>query len=400
MNRSRPFSITFTHDLVAILGFSALLVVTIYLLPLPALRIVLGAPFVLFFPGYTLAAALFPGRDDLEGIERLGLSLGLSIAILPLMGLVLNYTPWGITLLTTLLSATSFMVGCTAVAYYRRGKLPVQERYALRLELDIAGWRSGGLLDRSLTVALGVSIVAAVGTFLFVLAKPEVGERFTEFYVLGPYGKAAGYQTKVLAGQPITLILGVVNHEHEDIEYRIVREVGGQEEQQITGVQLAHDEKWEKRLVFDLREPGDDQRLSFHLYKEGQEEPYRSLHLWLDVVAVGTVQPAEAPSGPEPRTPLPTPTAEPSPSTAPAETATATPSATPAPTQAPPVSTVPTQTPAATPAAQVIHVVHPGETLSSIARLYGVSYQAIMDANGLEDPNLLEVGQELVIPAQ
>lgn len=390
MNRPRPFSITFTHDLAVILGLSALLVVTVYLLPFPALRVVLGGPFVLFFPGYTMVAALFPGKDDLEGLERLGLSLGLSIAVLPLMGLVLNYTPWGITLLSTLVSATSFMVGCTAVAYYRRGKLPERERYAIRLELDIAGWRSGGLLDRSLTVALGVSIFAAVGTFLFVLAKPEVGERFTEFYVLGPWGDARIYPRNVLVGRPISLIVGVINREHEAVEYRIVREVGGREEQQITGIRLAHDQKWEERLVFALQEPGDDQRLTFLLYKEGQEEPYRSLHLWIDVRAVGSPQPAETPSGPEPRTPLPSPTAEPSPSMAAAETATATPSAPP----------VPTQTPTATPAAEVIHVVQPGENLSSIGRQYGVTYQAIMDANGLEDPNLIEVGQELVIPAQ
>jgi LysM repeat protein len=42
--------------------------------------------------------------------------------------------------------------------------------------------------------------------------------------------------------------------------------------------------------------------------------------------------------------------------------------------------------------------VQPGETLSSIARQYRVTSQAIMEANGLEDPNLLEVGQELIIP--
>ena len=51
-----------------------------------------------------------------------------------------------------------------------------------------------------------------------------------------------------------------------------------------------------------------------------------------------------------------------------------------------------------TAAAQIIHVVEPGETLSSIGRLYGVTYQAIMEANGKEGPNLLELGQELIIP--
>jgi len=33
------------------------------------------------------------GIDD--GIERVALSFGLSIAIVPLIGLVLNFTPWG-----------------------------------------------------------------------------------------------------------------------------------------------------------------------------------------------------------------------------------------------------------------------------------------------------------------
>jgi len=44
VNRSRPFSITFHHDLAAIVGLSLLLVATVYLLSLPTLRIILGAP--------------------------------------------------------------------------------------------------------------------------------------------------------------------------------------------------------------------------------------------------------------------------------------------------------------------------------------------------------------------
>ena len=381
MNRSRPFSITFHHDLAAILGLSFLLVLAIYLLPLPALRIILGGPFVLFFPGYTMVAALFPGRNDLQGLERLGLSLGLNIAILPLMGLVLNYTPWGITLLSTLLSAISFIVGCSAIAYYRRGRLPLEERYALRLELDVAGWRSGGVLDRSLTVALAVSIFVALGTFLFVLAKPEVGERFTEFYVLGPYGDADYYPRRVLQGQLVNPTVGVINREHADMNYRISVEVGGQEVEQVTDIRLAHDEKWEKRLTFALYNPGTDQRINFLLYREGLEEPYRSLHLWIDVAPIRTAQPLQTPRVPTSLTPEPSPTA------ASVETATPSPSPTPAPPRAP----------TATAPAQVIHVVQPGETLTSIGGQYGVAYQAIMEANGLSDP-ILEVGQELIIP--
>jgi LysM repeat protein len=44
------------------------------------------------------------------------------------------------------------------------------------------------------------------------------------------------------------------------------------------------------------------------------------------------------------------------------------------------------------------HIVKPGETLSSIARMYGTTVEAIMRANGLTNPNLIYVGQKLTIP--
>ena len=63
--------------------------------PLIYVRYVLGAIFVLFLPGYSLIKALFPGKE-LDNIERTALSMGISLAIVPLTGLILNYTPWGI----------------------------------------------------------------------------------------------------------------------------------------------------------------------------------------------------------------------------------------------------------------------------------------------------------------
>ena len=46
------------------------------------------------------------------------------------------------------------------------------------------------------------------------------------------------------------------------------------------------------------------------------------------------------------------------------------------------------------------YVVQAGDTLGSIAQAYNVSLEALMQANGLSDANLLEVGQTLVIPTQ
>lgn len=76
-----------------------------------------------------------------------------------------------------------------------------------------------------------------------------------------------------------------------------------------------------------------------------------------------------------------------------------TPVATPIPT-APATSTVlpsPTPVPSPTPKV-VIHIVQQGETLLAIAEQYGVTVQEIVAANGLENPDHLQIGQELIIP--
>lgn len=46
----------------------------------------------------------------------------------------------------------------------------------------------------------------------------------------------------------------------------------------------------------------------------------------------------------------------------------------------------------------VWHTVQPGESLSGIAQRYGVSMETIMTANDLRDPNTIVVGQRLLIP--
>ena len=53
---------------------------------------------------------------------------------------------------------------------------------------------------------------------------------------------------------------------------------------------------------------------------------------------------------------------------------------------------------AATPAEPAVHIVRRGETLQSIARLYGTTVDAIAGANGIANPNHIYVGQSLTIP--
>jgi LysM repeat protein len=87
---------------------------------------------------------------------------------------------------------------------------------------------------------------------------------------------------------------------------------------------------------------------------------------------------------PTPDEPTPEPIDEPSPP------------ASPQPQPTPGDSPEPGET--AQPAPGGTHIVQPGETLFSIGLLYGVPYLEIAAANDMENPDLLRVGQELIIP--
>jgi LysM repeat protein len=59
--------------------------------------------------------------------------------------------------------------------------------------------------------------------------------------------------------------------------------------------------------------------------------------------------------------------------------------------------TTPTPTPTGTPSQSTTYVVKPGDTLYSLARRFGTTVEAIAQANNIVNPNLIYVGQTLVI---
>ncbi|MEM4717798.1 MAG: DUF1616 domain-containing protein [Desulfurococcaceae archaeon] len=84
------------------------------------IRYVLGTIYVLFIPGYALVEALYPREETLNPLERVALSIGLSLAIVPIIGLVLNYTPWGIRLVPIIISITVYNFIVLIIATYRK----------------------------------------------------------------------------------------------------------------------------------------------------------------------------------------------------------------------------------------------------------------------------------------
>jgi len=246
-------------------------------------RIGLSLAFVLFLPGYVFVAALYPRKGDLELVERLALSLGLSIAVVPLISLGLNYSPWGIRLNPTLAFVTLFIVLAAGVAAYRRLTLPSDEAMGIPLNLALPKWSRVRLADRLLWPLLVLALVGlGVGTY-FLASSSTGSEELTQFYVLGPSGKAEEYPRTVDVGDKFTLILGVVNHEGEEASYQVQAKMAGRLVVSLGSLQLANNEKWERPLVLTATQPGSNLKLEFVLYKGDSDAPYRTLHLWLDV---------------------------------------------------------------------------------------------------------------------
>ena len=87
----------------------------------------------------------------------------------------------------------------------------------------------------------------------------------------------------------------------------------------------------------------------------------------------------------------PTPASTPRPTASPAQTAAASPTLSPVRSPTPGPSPTPEVTP-------LVHVVQAGESISLIAVQYGTTVDAIIVLNGLQNPNLIVPGQELLIP--
>jgi uncharacterized membrane protein len=196
------------------------------------IRIILGLPLVLFLPGYSLIATLFPRKNDLDGIERIALSFGLSIAIVPLLGLGLNYTPFGIRLSPILIVLSIFTVSLAIGAYVRRSRIPEEDRFVVDFAAFFKSLKESFMtkdtkIDRILSVILIISIILAISMTVYVILTPKEGEKFTEFYVLGPNGTASDYPTNLKVGEEGEVIIGIVNHEYANITYQLEVRLNG-----------------------------------------------------------------------------------------------------------------------------------------------------------------------------
>lgn len=141
--------------------------------------------------------------------------------------------------------------------------------------------------EKVLTYVLLGALIACIGGVVYIIVTPQEGEHFTEFYILGPGGKAADYPTELVEGENGEVIMGVVNHEWEAENYTAALKLDNQVLRTIDGIRLEHGENWIEPVTFTPEGTGENMKLQFLLYKDNLENAYRDLHLWVSVEGLG-----------------------------------------------------------------------------------------------------------------
>jgi uncharacterized membrane protein len=277
------------------LALAALVVASVPALSVTIARPIIGTIAVLFVPGYAFTAALFPQKAALGNGVRLALSFGVSLVIVPLLEIALNFTRWGIRLGPTLVVLVVFTLACVVVASVRRHQLPLEQRFAVNWPVwhhsddpEVARL-AGSTFDRMLSIALVIAIIASVAVASYALVMPKRSEHFTEFYLLGANGTLANYTTDYKVGVPSPVTVGIVNHEARDVTYTLVvsannsTQCGTVYSEQVV---VPDGQQREKQIDLVLSQPGNNVKLDFALYAGPQAaEPYRDAHICVNVTA-------------------------------------------------------------------------------------------------------------------
>jgi len=136
--------------------------------------------------------------------------------------------------------------------------------------------------DMKISIMLIIILIVAVAGTVYIIVNPHPGEKFTEFYILGPDGKAGNYPTNLTVGQTGTVYVSIVNHEQSTTNYNLIIKLNN-EHLKNENITLLNNER--KEIPFSFRASrGVNQKLEFSLYKLPDNNIlYRSLHLNIDV---------------------------------------------------------------------------------------------------------------------
>lgn len=254
-------------DLLAVMTITIVALTLVFALPSTNVAgRILTLPLVLVLPGYALTSALFPGRV-LRVLEHVVFSLALSLVIVILSGLLLNWTPFGLQARSWSVLLSGVTLIASAVAFVRRGEQNLSASAWLRVQVGGVKSRQGLLLGLAVVVLCGAVAVSYLGA----AQQPFPG--FTQLWIL----PAGGTETKN------TIRLGVSNMELTAMQYQLSVNMDGKMVKVWPSISLKPNEKWEATLVLPQTAHTGTVKVEALLYQSSAPTKiYRHVVLWVD----------------------------------------------------------------------------------------------------------------------
>ncbi|MHC1755329.1 MAG: DUF1616 domain-containing protein [Methanosarcina sp.] len=325
----------FVDDLLAVTLLSCLGAAFVLVPPFNEtfLRIPIALSLFFFVPGYAFISALFPGNKEISGIERFTLSVGFSLILTVFDGFLISLLPWGYRpapIVVSILGITTFF---SILALFTRKLRDESEQFSFSLKEFIRSIRSDevdenpdepeempdegenrrfhrarskvkakGLkyqsgteartetrkrplppeIEKALVIALIGSIIISSAMLAYAKMTREK-ETFTMLYLLGPDGKAEGYPNESLINVPISVTVGIENHELQNVNYILQMKTDGEVIKELN-IPLENGGIWQEDLTYTRHKlKSDRSKLEFALFKEEPGYfPYRSVHLYIE----------------------------------------------------------------------------------------------------------------------
>lgn len=259
------------------------------------LQALFGLLFIFVAPGYAAVSLFIPGSNlrgldvnistatEISLVERLLLAVGLSIAIIPLIGVVLHFSPWMLGPVTYL-SVTGVLTLLTTIgAIVRRGQLPRSRQFRVTgVAETVVGWLASarGNRERYLNILFVSGVTIAMIGVMTAVAMSGPGERFTEFYIqtedpVTGEPTSVNYPTNMTVNEQYGYIVGITNNEHRAEQITVVVELQRTEDGQTVETSeldrftraVEHGETVEKSISVQPDMRGENLRLSYQLYR-------------------------------------------------------------------------------------------------------------------------------------
>lgn len=274
------------YDMVFTFIFAGLCFLFLSISPFEELHIgtTLATILMVFFPGYAITVIMYPGRDEVNLWERFGLSVMLSLIVTLLFAAVSHYK--GTSTISLLVMVSILTMVLALMAIFSAARLVENDSFYGYLKelfgkLHASTWGRGDLTGK-MSVVLIILLALSIMTTVYLVANPNPGESFTEFYILGANGTASGYPTNITAGKNQSVIIGLVNHEHKTTDYTMVVQSNGTN-MTTQNITLQANQKLEVPYKFTMKSSGKKE-IQFLLYKlPDRKNVYLSLHLWVNV---------------------------------------------------------------------------------------------------------------------